>query len=140
MMNIISSEFYKIFKSKIFYGISIILLAMNIIAFCVTVFVQKSARFSPEIKAQMRETGISSYQGSYGGGDIIFYIILVFVACLITAEYENGSIRQMACHGIARWKLVLGQYIAMSAVITMILVAFGILNLLSLTGIPNGSN
>jgi ABC-2 type transport system permease protein len=132
-MNIIYSEFYKIFRSKILYAISIILLAMNIISFGVTVFVEKSAHFSPQIKAQMSGTGISGYQGSYRGGDIIFYFILVFVACLITAEYENGSIRQMSCHGIARWKLVLGQYIAISTVITMVLLAFGALNLLSNT-------
>ncbi|OKP98918.1 ABC transporter permease [Paenibacillus sp. P46E] len=132
MMNIISSEFYKIFRSKIFYAISIILLAMNVIAFVATVFEQNSAHFSSEIKAQMRETGISSYQGSYGG-DMIFYIILIFVVFIITAEYANGSIRQMACHGIARWKLVLGQYIAISSVVTMILLAFGSLSLLSNT-------
>jgi ABC-2 type transport system permease protein len=130
-MNIISSEFYKIFKSKVFYVISTILLAMNGIAF-VSLFKQKSASFSPEAKAQMLATGISSYQGSYDG-DITFYIILIFVACLITAEYANGSIRQMACHGIARWKLVLGQYIAISSIITMILLVFGVLNLLSTT-------
>ncbi|SHK08620.1 ABC-2 type transport system permease protein [Clostridium amylolyticum] len=128
MMNVVSSEFYKIFRSKIFYVISIILFTMNVIGSVTSVFEKKSASFSPEIKAQM--SGIPSYQVSYGA-DIIFYIILIFVACLITAEYANGSIRQMACHGIARWKLVLGQYIAISSVITMILLSFGILNLLS---------
>ena len=78
------------------------------------------------------ETGISGYQGSYSG-DIIFYIILIFVVFMITAEYANGSIRQMACHGIARWKLVLGQYIAISSVATIILLVFGLLRLLSNT-------
>lgn len=132
MMNVISSEFYKVFKSKIFYTVSIILLAINVIAFAATVFVQNSDHFSSEIKAQMRETGISSYQGSYGG-DMIFYIILIFVVFIITAEYANGSIRQMSCHGIKRWKLVLGQYIAISSVVTIILLAFGTLRLLSNT-------
>lgn len=130
MINIVSSEIYKIFKSKIFYVISIILLSMNVIASVVSLYVQKSPSFSTEIKAQMSGTGISSYQGSYGG-DIIFYIILIFVACIITAEYSNGSIRQMACHGISRWKLVLGQYIAISSVVTLSLLIFGVLNLLS---------
>lgn len=37
----------------------------------------------------------------------------IFVAFLVTSEYSNGTIRQMACRGIYRWKLVLGQYIAM---------------------------
>lgn len=124
MMNIITSEVYKIFKSKVFYVVSIILLAMN----AIFIYVQASA----DKKAQMLGTGITNYQGSYDG-DIIFYIILIFVACLVTAEYANGSIRQMACHGIARWKLVLGQYIAISSVITVLLLAFGVLNLLSAT-------
>lgn len=122
MMNVVSSEFYKIFKSRLFYAISIILLAMNGISFAASIYLK--------IKGNMSGTGFFNYQGSYSA-DFIFYIILIFVACLITAEYSNSSIRQMACHGIARWKLVLGQYIAMSSVITIILLGFGILNLLS---------
>lgn len=132
MMNIISSEFYKVFRSKIFYAISIIVVAINVFSFVCILFVQNSDHFSAEMKEQMRGTGISSYQGSYGG-DIIFYIILIFVVFIITAEYANGSIRQMACHGIARWKLILGQYIAISSVVTIVLFAFGILQLLSNT-------
>lgn len=132
MMNIISSEFYKVFRSKIFYTISIILAAMNVISFVVVLFVQNSDRFSTELKSQMRETGVSSYQSSYGG-DMTFYIILIFVVFIITAEYANGSIRQMACHGFSRWKLILGQYIAISSVITMVLFAFGIFSLISNT-------
>ncbi|AGX41645.1 ABC transporter permease [Clostridium saccharobutylicum] len=130
MINVISSEFYKIFKSKIFYVISIILLAMNVISF-VSLLVQK-INSSSKIKEQLVGTGISNYQESYNA-DFVFYIILIFIAFLITAEYANDSIRQMACHGIARWKLVLGQYIAMSSVITIVLLGFGILNLLSYT-------
>lgn len=121
MMNVIFSEFYKIFRSRIFYAVSIILLGMNVIAF---------VSVSTATKSQMLGTGISSYQESYSV-DFIFYIVLIFVACMITAEYANGNIRQMTCHGIARWKLVLGQYIAMSSVITIVLLGFGILNLLS---------
>lgn len=130
MMNVISSEFYKIFRSKIFYVIAIILFAMNIIAFVAYVYPKGSSSFSPEMKVKM--SGITGYQGSYNG-ELIFYMILIFVACLITAEYANGSIRQMACHGIARWKLVFGQYVAISSATTIILIFFGGLNLLSNT-------
>jgi ABC-2 type transport system permease protein len=132
MMNIISSEFYKVFRSKIFYAISIILIAMNVISFIATLYVQNSDRFLAEIKMQMRVSGISSYQGSYGG-DITLYIILIFVAFIITSEYANGSIRQMACHGVARWKLILGQYIAISSIVTMVLFIFGIIQFITNT-------
>ncbi|WP_333859568.1 ABC transporter permease [Clostridium sp.] len=124
MMNVVSSEFYKIFKSRIFYAISIILLTMNGICFATSIYLK--------IKGKMLGTGISNYQESYSV-DVISYIILIFVAYLITTEYANGSIRQMACHGIVRWKLVFGRYIAMSSVITILLLLFGILNLLSCT-------
>jgi ABC-2 type transport system permease protein len=130
MINVISSEFYKIFKSKVFYVISAILLGMNML-YLVSVFKQK-LNSSSGVNEQMLETGISGYQSFYSA-DGFLYIILIFVAFLITAEYANGSIRQMACHGIARWKLVLGQYIAMFSVITIMLLGFGILNLLSTT-------
>lgn len=130
MINIISSEFYKIFRSKVLYAISIVLLIMNSIACTASALVKKSDSFSPEIKSQMGGTGISSYQSSFGG-DIIFYLIIIFITCLITSEYANGSIKQMACHGIARWKLVLGQYIAISFIITIVLISFGTINLLS---------
>lgn len=130
MINVILSEFYKIFKSKVFYALSAILLGMNAITF-ISVLRQKLSS-SPEINTQMLPTGISGYQESFAA-DGFLYIILIFVAFLITSEYANGSIRQMACHGIARWKLVLGQYIAMSSVITMMLLGFAVLNLLIIT-------
>lgn len=130
MVNIISSEFYKIFRSKILYAISIILLIMNSIAFIASIWVKTSNSFSPEIKSQMAGTGVSSYQSSFGG-DITFYLIVIFIACLVTSEYSNGSIRQIACHGISRWKLVLGQYIALASIITIVLITFGVVNLLS---------
>lgn len=120
MINVISSEFYKIFKSRIFYVISIIFLAMNCISLAASIYLK--------LKGQTNSTGFSIYQESYGG-DLAFYVILIFVTSLITSEYANGSIKQMACHGIARWKLVFGQYIAMSSSVTIILLSFGILNL-----------
>ena len=134
MINVISSEFYKIFKSKIFYVVSIIFLAMNVISFATSI----------KLKTNVLETGFSNYEQSYSV-DAIFYIILIFVAYLIASEYANGSIRQMACHGIARWKLVVGQYIAISSVITIILLCFGALNLLLSTilselGTVNGAS
>lgn len=130
MINIVSSEFYKIFRSKILYAISIVLLIMNSIACIGSIVVKTSNSFSPEIKSQMQGTGVSSYQSSFGG-DIIFYLIIIFIVCLITSEYSNGSIRQISSHGISRWKLVLGQYIAISFIITIILVSFGTINLVA---------
>lgn len=124
MMNVVSSEFYKIFKSRIFYVISIIFLVMSCISFAFSIYLK--------LKGQMTQTGFAIYQESYAE-DFVFYVILIFVVTLITSEYTNGSIKQMACHGIARWKLVLGQYIAMSSSITIVLLSFGILNLLIYT-------
>lgn len=122
MMNVISSEIYKVFKSKIFYGILIVFLLMNTITFI----------SGCSITSEAVITGISVYQQSYDADGMI-YIILVFVAFLITAEYANGSIRQMACRGIERWKLIVGQYIAISLVTTVIILGFGFVNLLSFT-------
>lgn len=121
MINIIVSEFYKIFRSKIFIIVSIILLCM------LSISIGSSIYYGEEVQHSF--TGISSYQGAYRG-DIIYYIILIFVTSLITAEYANGTIRQMACRGISRWKLVFGQYIAIYLAITLILLVFGGGNLL----------
>lgn len=117
MMNIITSEFYKIFRSKIFYGIVIILAAINLYGLIYS------------IKEGISSTGIAIYQESFKE-DLWFYIVIVFTVCLITAEYTNGSIHQMASYGIARWKLVSGQYISMSSVITFVLIIFAVINLL----------
>ncbi|BCN32708.1 ABC transporter permease [Anaeromicropila herbilytica] len=130
MMNVITSECYKIFRSKILYVISIILLSINVIQMIALIYVKKTSTVTAKLLEEM--SGINGYQGSYNA-DIVFYIIVIFAACLITAEYANGSIRQMACHGIARWKLVLGQYIAISSVVTVILITYGLINLLSST-------
>lgn len=127
MMNVISSEIYKIFKNKFFYAMLIIVFGMNFGGFIAGV----KEKFSG-IVDNASVTGISNYNGSFNE-DGIFYMILIFVAFLITSEYANGSIRQMACRGIARWKLVLGQYIAMVLIITAVIFAFGIINLLIFT-------
>lgn len=127
MMNVISSEIYKIFKSKILYGVCIVLLGMNALGFF-SVIKYKLSSGSP----LLIETGINAYKQSYGADGII-YLILIFVAFLITAEFANGTIGQMACRGIERWKLVLGQYIAISLVATIVVLGFGFVNLLFFT-------
>ena len=101
MINIVFSEFYKILRSKIFIVISIILLFMSSMIPGLHIYYGE--------KVQQASTGISIYRESYSG-DIVYYIILIFVTSLITAEYANGTIRQMACRGISRWKLVFGLF------------------------------
>ena len=127
MMNIITSEFYKIFKSKVFYGVIAALLAFNAVFFLNMASFRYSSSYTAAEKSQWEMPGIMNYSSSFDA-DITFYVILIFVACLITAEYANSSIRQMACHGFARWKLVVGQYIAMSIIITVLLIVFGLIN------------
>ena len=124
MMNVISSEIYKIFKSKIFYGVLIVLLMMNAMLLI--------SGLSAIRSSTILGTGISAYQESYHP-DGIMYIILIFVVFLITSEYANGTIRQMGCRGIERWKLVLGQYIAISLLTILLVLGFGLINLLLFT-------
>lgn len=124
MMNVISSEIYKIFRSKVFYGVLIVLLMMNAMLLIPGFIAIKSST--------ILGTGISAYQESYHADGIIF-IILIFVVFLITSEYANGTIRQMSCRGIERWKLVLGQYIGISLITIIVVLGFGFINLLSFT-------
>lgn len=131
MINIISSELYKIIKSKIFYGVLIIFLAMNFIAFILGIK-EKLNLSSSEAYDESIATGISIFQSSFNADGFI-YVILVFTVFLITSEYINKSIRQMACHGIARWKLALGQYIAISSIITIVVLGFGYISLFIFT-------
>ena len=100
MINIISSELYKIIKSKIFYGVLIIFLAMNFFAF-ISGIKEKLNLSSSEAYDESIATGISIFQSSFNADGFI-YVILVFTVFLITSEYINRSIRQMACHGTAR--------------------------------------
>lgn len=124
MMNVITSEIYKISKSKIFYGVLIVLLMMNSMLLISGLRAIKTST--------ILGTGISAYQESYHADGII-YIILIFVVFLITSEYANETIRQMGCRGIERWKLVLGQYIAISLVAIIVVLGFGFINLLLFT-------
>lgn len=120
MFNLIYSEIYKIFKSKVFYVISFIFLVINIISV--------AASINLKLKGHMVESGAYNFLETYDS-DLIYYLILIFVSYLITTEYTNGTIRQMSCRGIARWKMVLGQYIAMSLVATILILGLGILNM-----------
>lgn len=123
MINVISSEFYKIFRSRVFYIVSGILLLFNSIVLGHLIYDKCSAT-----RLNVVTSGLNEYRGSYNE-DFIVYVILIFTAYIITSEYTNKSIRQIACHGIERWKIVLGQYIAISAVMTLILICFGLINL-----------
>lgn len=120
MINVISSEIYKIFRSKIFYAISILLFIINVFNAGITIY--KGPCGNEVIN------GLSEYQTSYRQ-DLIFYVILTFICCLITLEYLNGSIKQLASHGIKRWKIVVGRFISMSLIITLIWVIVGVINL-----------
>lgn len=131
MMNVISSEIYKIVKSKIFYGILIIFLFMNLFTLASGVRMKLILNSGQKIEEGL-ETGISIFQSSYNF-DGILYIIMIFVIFSITSEYMNKNTRQMACHGISRWKLVLGQYIGLSLVMTIVLLVFGYINLFFFT-------
>lgn len=121
MVNVIISEIYKIFRSKVFYVISILLFIMNVFDCGMTIY--KGPGGNEVIN------GLSMYQASYRQ-DLIFYVILTFICCLITSEYLNGSIKQIASHGIKRWKIVIGRFISMSLVITLIWIIVGVINLL----------
>lgn len=127
MMNVISSEIYKIFKNKIFYALISIFLLMNAACFYSAVREKING-----VNGTILDTGFHIYGVSYNE-DGIFYLILIFVAFLITSEYANGTIRQMACRGINRRKIVIGQYIAMSIILAISIFAFGIINLVIMT-------
>lgn len=121
MVNVIISEIYKILRSKVFYVISILLFIMNVFDCGMTIY---KGPYGNEVI-----NGLSKYQASYRQ-DLIFYVIFTFICCLITSEYLNGSIKQIASHGIKRWKIVIGRFISMSLVITLIWIIVGVINLL----------
>lgn len=124
MMNVITSEFYKILRSKATLVISILLFIMNLYICTFSIF------YINDIDDSVN--GITMYQDSFNQ-DAIFYIILAFVCYLITTEYSSGSIKQIASHGIKRYKIVFGKYIAMNFAVTFILILFAVINLTTVT-------
>lgn len=131
MFNVITSELYKIIRSKVFYGVVIIFLIMSLFS-AFSGVKEKLIPSSSDAVNESLKTGISIFQSSYTV-DGFLYAVIIFSVFMVTSEYINKSIRQMACHGISRWKLVLGQYIALSLISTIIVLGFGYLNLIIFT-------
>lgn len=131
MLNVVTSEIYKIIKSKVLYGVMSIFLVMNLFS-TFSAVKEKLTSSSGNAVNESLKTGIYIFQSSYGA-DGILYVVILFAVFMIISEYINKSIRQMACHGISRWKLVLGQYIALSLISTIIVLGFGYLNLFIFT-------
>lgn len=118
MKNIMSSELYKVRKSKITLITGLVLLATVLLMFGMMGMVQL---LIGDIEG-IGMTAVDSF-ASFPTGEFYYVFVALFAGGLIATEYTTGTVRQVVSRGTARWKIALGQYVVLAA--TMTVLTFG---------------
>ena len=116
MWNIMRSEFYKVFKSKVTWVTQFVFLGIAAIRIVVVLFAKTK---SGDWEMIMQNTGISVFS-TYPSGTLYFVLVALFVGGLVTSEYTTGTVKQVVSRGVPRTQIVIGQYVALSVAMTVI--------------------
>lgn len=113
MGNILRSEFFRVRKSGITRGIEIFFAVTTIFWGLLYLF----EKVNQEDLEEIRQQGFETFAG-FPSGTLYFLILAFFAGGLLTGDYTTGAIKQIASRGVERRKILLGQYIVVSAYMT----------------------
>ena len=119
MCNLISSELFKIMRSKVTYTIGMIFVALAIFQ---TVVVKIAVSMG---KVMVSPTGIDGFVSPLNG-DLSYIVIGIFVTIIMCQDFSTGSIRQIIGKGTSRVKYVFAKFIAMVIVISVLMAGYSV--------------
>ena len=121
MCNLISSELFKITKSKVTYVIGGIFFAMAILQAVAFASIASIEEMIGKI------TGIIGLMTPLDG-DISYIVISIFITIIVCQDFSTGSIRQIIGKGSSKVKYILAKYIAMVLVVTVFMAAYSLID------------
>ncbi len=120
MCNLISSELFKIMKSKVTYVTASIFVGLAIIQ----MVVYKMAETMNEAIGAV--TGIVGFVLPLEG-DISYVFLGIFITIIMCQDFSTGSIRQIISKGVSRTKYVFAKYVAMVLVIALLMAVYSLI-------------
>ena len=117
MRDIIKSEFYKVRKSVVTKVTAICMLAIAGVQILGYLYAKLSGGIWEEIFQGTRGCDTYAY---FCTGSFFLVFVAMFIGGMITNEFAHGTVRQMVSRGVPKFKIALGQYLALSVNMTVI--------------------
>lgn len=147
MINLLKSDFYRLFRSKAYY----ICILVSCLLFAAGAFIIK---WSNQLMAQAQKletvpelpfkSGLSYGFTAFSSGDVHIFMA-IFIAIFVTAEFTHGTMKNAVSKGFSKIKIYLTKLITMTAatyimVLVMLLIGFAAGTIVTGNFIAEGDN
>ncbi|MEG0835490.1 MAG: ABC transporter permease subunit [Christensenellaceae bacterium] len=133
MINLVKSEMYRLFHTKSFWILNIVLLIVALIA--------------PNLSASVNETHVSAGSGTTGAmgfldsmGNTMFYLIVVtsFIASYICAGFEQRTVQDSVAAGGGRGKILLSKTLCIYVAAFIMLLVYSVTYMFAVVLLKHG--
>lgn len=132
MNNLLSAEFFKLFRRKSFYICVAIMLVMIIIS-AIATKVLIETELIPAGELAMQGIDLSDMSAAnqlawtFADSDTFSLLLAIFVSLFICTDYSSGAIKNTCSRGYSRWKVYLTKLVAAWFVAAVFIVTSAIL-------------
>lgn len=128
MVNILRSDFYRLFKSKAFYICTLIASILIVIGAIIMDWANNIVSESGNVVVTTGiglQDGLSYGRTAFSGGADVSLFIAIFIAIFITAEFVHGTMKNAVSKGFPKYQIYLSKFITVTAATyIMMLVTF----------------
>lgn len=116
MNNLLSAEFFKLFRRKSFYVcIAILLVLILISAIATKVLIDSEVIPGGDLETMGIDlsdmSAANQLAGTFGDSDTFSLLLAIFVSLFICADYSSGAIKNTCSRGYARWKIYMSKLV-----------------------------
>lgn len=117
MNNLLSAEFFKLFRRKSFYICIAILVLLTLISGIVMKVLLVTETLPAEQMEQMKLTdsdmsGANQLAGTFADSDTLSLVLAIFISLFICTDYSSGTIKNTCSRGYSRWKVYASKLVA----------------------------
>lgn len=127
MLNQLRADFYRLFRSPVFY------VCMAVIAAFAGLGVLGTMLMANQLEAAGQDAGVNAYDfffSSFGSGEMAVLLVCILAGVFITAEYVNGTFKIALAKGRGRGAAYLSKLAAVSFTSAVYLLLYQLLTLL----------
>lgn len=135
MLNLLKSDFYRLFKSKSFYICTIVYTILRIASAVIMEFTVRLIANNANVTTvpgSVLKDGISYGLTSFTQGGANLYIA-IFVAIFITADFTHGTMKNVVSKGFSKLQVYLSKIVTMMAVTYLMLLTSFIFSTITAT-------
>ncbi|MDF2944896.1 MAG: putative rane protein [Herbinix sp.] len=136
MINLLQSDFYRLFKSKAFYictAVAAFLVSLSIFILDWSLSVASNINTTETVNMTFPyKDGISYGINAFSSGDVHLFIA-IFTAIFITAEFAHGTMKNVVSKGFSKVQIYLSKVITMTAASFIMIFTMFIIGTISAT-------